>query len=146
MARPVLLHIDGQEAPAADGATFEVRNPATGDHLYDVAHAAAADVDAAVRAASAAFDDGRWRGMRPRDRARILNRAAALLADRVDEYARLETLQIGRTLREMRAQLSACRSGSSTSAPSRPPRRAPSRTSAPTTSTWSAASRSAWPG
>ena len=105
MAETVLLHIDGQEAPAADGATFEVRNPATGDHLYDVSHATAADVDAAVRAASAAFDDGRWRGMRPRDRARILNRAAALLAERVDEYARLETLQIGRTLREMRAQL-----------------------------------------
>ena len=43
--------------------------------------------------------------MRPRDRARILNRAAGLLAERIDEYARLETLQIGRPLREMRAQL-----------------------------------------
>ena len=44
----------------------------------------------------------RWQ---PVTRARILNRAAALLAERIDEYARLETLQIGRTLREMRAQL-----------------------------------------
>lgn len=106
MAETVLLHIDGKEVPARDGASFEVHNPATGAHLYDVAHATADDVDAAVGAARAAFEDGRWRKQRPRDRARVLNRAAGLLADRIDEYARLETLQIGRTLREMRAQLS----------------------------------------
>jgi acyl-CoA reductase-like NAD-dependent aldehyde dehydrogenase len=102
----LLLHIDGKDIPSKDGATFAVGNPASGDHLYDVAHATAADVDAAVTAARAAFDDRRWRGMRTRDRARVLNRAAALLAERIDEYARLETLQIGRPLREMRAQLS----------------------------------------
>ncbi|PFG39037.1 acyl-CoA reductase-like NAD-dependent aldehyde dehydrogenase [Georgenia soli] len=106
MAETVQLHIDGADVPAADGGTFVVRNPATGAHLFDVAHATADDVDTAVTAARTAFADGRWRDMRPRDRARILNRAAGLLADRVDEYARLETLQIGRTLREMRAQLS----------------------------------------
>ncbi len=105
MAETLLLHIDGKDAPARDGATFEVRNPATGDHLYDVAHATAEDVDAAVSAARAAFDDRRWCGIRPRDRARVLNRAADLLADRITEYARLETLQIGRPIREMRAQL-----------------------------------------
>lgn len=106
MAETVLLHINGEAVPAEDGGTFAVRNPATGEHLYDVAHATATDVDRAVEAARAAFDDGRWRSMRPRDRARILNRAAGLLAERVDDFARLETLQIGRTLREMRAQLS----------------------------------------
>ena len=105
MIDPLLLHIDGKQVPAADGGTFAVANPATGEHLCDVAHAGAADVDAAVAAARAAFEDRRWSGMRPRDRARILNRAAALLAERIDEYARLETLQIGRPLREMRAQL-----------------------------------------
>jgi phenylacetaldehyde dehydrogenase len=105
MIDPLLLHIDGKQVPAADGGTFTVENPATGEHLCDVAHAGAADVDAAVAAARAAFEDRRWSGMRPRDRARILNRAAALLAERIDEYARLETLQIGRPLREMRAQL-----------------------------------------
>ena len=106
MPDTLLLHIDGKDIPSKDGATFAVGNPASGDHLYDVAHATAADVDAAVTAARAAFDDRRWRGMRTRDRARVLNRAAALLAERIDEYARLETLQIGRPLREMRAQLS----------------------------------------
>ncbi|MDX3849210.1 aldehyde dehydrogenase family protein [Streptomyces sp. AK02-01A] len=100
------LRIDGKDVPAADGATFAVHNPATGDHLFDVAHANAADVDAAVTAAKTAFEDRRWQGMRARDRARVLNRAAAELDHRIDEFARLETLQIGRPLREMRAQLS----------------------------------------
>jgi acyl-CoA reductase-like NAD-dependent aldehyde dehydrogenase len=101
----VLLHIDGKEIPAADGGTFEVRSPADGTLLFDVAAATAADVAAAVAGARAAFADQRWRGIRARDRARILNRAAALLGERIDEYARMETLQIGRPLREMRAQL-----------------------------------------
>ena len=43
--------------------------------------------------------------MPARARARILIRAAALPADRIGEYARMETQQIGRPLREMRAQL-----------------------------------------
>ncbi|MGC1214573.1 MAG: aldehyde dehydrogenase family protein [Micromonospora sp.] len=105
MAESLLLHINGKDVPASDGGTFAVRNPANGELLYEVAHATPTDVDAAVTAARAAFDDRRWRGIRARDRARILNRAAALLAERTDEYARLETQQIGRTLREMRAQL-----------------------------------------
>jgi len=105
MADRLLLHIDGKDQPASDGGEFAVHNPATGEHLYTVANGTEEDVDRAVAAGRAAFDDGRWRAMPPRERARILNRAAALLAERVDEYARLESLQIGRTLREMRAQL-----------------------------------------
>ncbi|MGV9797831.1 aldehyde dehydrogenase family protein [Mycobacterium sp. NPDC003449] len=105
MAEQILLHIDGKNVAASDGGEFEVHNPATGEHLYTVADGTAADVDAAVRAGQAAFADGRWHAMAGRDRARILNRAAGLLAERIDDYARLETLQIGRTLREMRAQL-----------------------------------------
>jgi acyl-CoA reductase-like NAD-dependent aldehyde dehydrogenase len=105
MSENILLHIDGQDRPAADGGRFDVHNPATGEHLYAVADGTAADVDAAVSAGRAAFEDGRWHAMPARSRARVLNRAAVLLADRVDEFARLESLQIGRTLREMRAQL-----------------------------------------
>lgn len=105
MAERILLHIDGKDVAASDGGEFEVHNPATGEHLYTVANGTAADIDRAVRAGRAAFDDGRWHAMPGRDRARILNRAAALLAERIDSYARIETLQIGRTLREMRAQL-----------------------------------------
>merc|ERR1719265_328981 len=59
----------------------------------------------AIDSASAAFEDGRWSGMEPRDRARILNKAAELLRDRIPHMAALETLQTGRCLREYRAQL-----------------------------------------
>ena len=105
MGDQILLHIDGKDVVADDGGVFEVRNPATGNLVHTVADGTAADVDRAVQAGRAAFDDGRWRDIAARARARILNRAAELLADRIDEYARMETEQIGRPLREMRAQL-----------------------------------------
>jgi phenylacetaldehyde dehydrogenase len=105
MTEKIFLHIDGRGVPAGDGGTFTVANPATGEELYTVSHATAGDVDEAIRAGRRAFDDGRWRDVPARERARVLNRAAALLAERIDELARLETVQIGRTLREMRAQL-----------------------------------------
>lgn len=105
MADRMLLHIDGKDLPAGDGGEFEVHNPATGEHLYTVANATVEDVDRAVMAGRAAFDDGRWRRLPARQRNRILNHAAALLAERIDSYARTETLQTGRPLREMCAQL-----------------------------------------
>lgn len=105
MPKKLLLHIGGREIPASDGGTFEVINPATGETLYEVSHATESDVYAAVTEAQNAFDDGRWRNIAARDRARILNKAAALLAARIDEFAQLESKQVGRTLREMRAQL-----------------------------------------
>jgi len=99
------LHIDGKQVPARDGSTLPVLNPATGDVVTTVAAAAVEDVDAAVRAASAAFADGRWSQLRGRDRARVLQRAAAALSDQLQDFARNETMQIGRPLREMRAQV-----------------------------------------
>ena len=105
MTEQRLLHIGGKERASSNGGTFLVTNPSTGEALYEVAHATAADVDDAVAEADQAFRDGRWRSISARERARVLNRAAAMLAERIDEYARMETLQIGRTLREMRAQL-----------------------------------------
>lgn len=105
MAEQLLLHIGGKHVPAADGGSFEVTSPTSGEKLFEVAHATPSDVDRAVSVAQEAYDDQRWRGLAARDRARIINRAAGLLAERIDELARLETLQIGRPLREMRAQL-----------------------------------------
>ena len=99
------LHIDGEERDAASGAFFDVENPASGRPAFSVADATEQDVAFAVEAARVAFVDGRWSGQRPRERARVLNRAAALLADDIDVLARLETTQVGRPIREMRSQL-----------------------------------------
>ena len=99
------LHIDGKDVDARSGETLAVENPATGEVVTHVAVAGTEDVDAAVRAGAAAFEDGRWSKQRGRDRARVLQRAASILSDRTDGFARNETMQIGRPLREMRSQL-----------------------------------------
>lgn len=61
--------------------------------------------DEAVQSARLSFDDGRWWRLPVRERARVLNHAAQLLADEIDELARWETAQTGRPIREMRSQL-----------------------------------------
>ena len=50
-----MLYIDGSWVPAASGATFESRNPATGEVLGEVADGGAEDAAAGVRAAQGAF-------------------------------------------------------------------------------------------
>ena len=92
------LYIGGEWRDASDGATFEVTNPANGEHLAYCAEATAEDVDAAVKAAWAAFPA--WKNVQPQDRADILLK----IADRIDENAELlaavETLDNGKPIRE----------------------------------------------
>lgn len=99
------LWLNGARTEAADGAVAEIENPATGEAVATVACAGAADVDAAVRGAQEAFEDGRWSKLAPRERCRVLFRAADLLRQRLGEFAWTETLQTGRCLREYKAQL-----------------------------------------
>jgi acyl-CoA reductase-like NAD-dependent aldehyde dehydrogenase len=89
------LLIDGEFRDAAEGATFPTHNPATGELLADMARGGAADVDAAVAAARAAFD-GPWAKTSPAKRARMLNRLAQLLDERTDELAILESRNNGK--------------------------------------------------
>lgn len=99
------LFVNGQEIPSADHAWFEVENPARAAPIAQVAEGRAADIARAVEVADEAFRDGRWSRLHPRDRGRILYRAAALLREAADELARIETLSTGRPIREMQAQV-----------------------------------------
>ncbi|HKT01104.1 MAG TPA: aldehyde dehydrogenase family protein [Rugosimonospora sp.] len=92
------LFIDGAWRDAADGATREILNPATGEVITTVAEAFATDVADAAAAARTAFDSGAWSGLPPRERGRILLRAAGLLRERADELARLESLDVGKPI------------------------------------------------
>jgi acyl-CoA reductase-like NAD-dependent aldehyde dehydrogenase len=92
------LHIGGQWLPAADGRTAPILDPATGVELTQVAVAGPADVNRAVTAARVAFDDGPWPRMTPRERGRILWRVADLLRSRATDFARLESLDVGKPL------------------------------------------------
>src|SRR5579871_4374265 len=95
------LFVDGAFAPAESGESFGTVNPATEEHLADVAAAGASDVDRAVAAARAAFE-GPWGRMPGRERAKYLYRIARIIQERSREFAVLESLDNGKPIRESR--------------------------------------------
>jgi len=90
--------IGGRFVASRSGRTFETVNPATGKVLVAVAECDAADVDAAVVAARAAFEKGSWAGMAPRERKKVLLRFADLIDCYRDELALMETLDSGKPI------------------------------------------------
>jgi gamma-glutamyl-gamma-aminobutyraldehyde dehydrogenase len=94
--------IDGAFRDAASGRTFVSENPATGRPLAEIASGDAADIDAAVRAARRAFDDGRWSRRAPAERKRILLRFADLLEANLEELALLDSLEGGKPISDTR--------------------------------------------
>ena len=101
------LLIDGKRVPAADGRTFTVVDPALGDQIAEVSLAGKADVDSAVAAARAAFTSPEWAGMRAADRGRLLYRIAEAIRADGERLARLESLDVGKPLRQARADVEA---------------------------------------
>lgn len=92
------MFIGGDWRDAADGRTFAVYNPATGEEIAQVPQATAEDVDAAVAAARAALVAPAWAGLTPYARERIMSRLADLIEAHADELAHLETLNQGKLL------------------------------------------------
>lgn len=92
--------IDGAFRPAISGNTFVTNNPATSEFLANVAACASADVDLAVSSAKAAFEDGRWRSIAPKERKAILLKFADLLEQHSHELAVLESLDSGKPVSE----------------------------------------------
>ena len=95
--------IDGKRVDAQSGKRFDCLSPIDGRKLAEVARCEDADVDAAVAAARAAFEDRRWAGAAPAERKRILVRFADLIMQNQDELALLETLDMGKPIRYSRA-------------------------------------------
>jgi acyl-CoA reductase-like NAD-dependent aldehyde dehydrogenase len=94
------LFIGGDFVPAASGKRFATVNPATGETLAEVAEAGAEDLNRAVAAARAAFESGPWAEMKPRERGKVLIRAAGKLLARAEEIGRVETLDNGKPIFE----------------------------------------------
>jgi 1-pyrroline dehydrogenase len=86
--------INGQWVDAIDGATDEVINPATGASIGSVPSSGAADVDAAVGAAAAAFET--WGRMTPRARSEILHKVADAIEADLPTLSRLEMENCGK--------------------------------------------------
>jgi acyl-CoA reductase-like NAD-dependent aldehyde dehydrogenase len=96
--KPGRLFIGGQWREAADGARHDVVNPATGQVVTTVAWASEVDLDAAIAAARAAFDDGGWSELSGRERSRVLYRASQLIRERAEEIALAESVDVGKPI------------------------------------------------
>ena len=96
------LFIDGAWASAADGATIDVVNPATGDRIAGLAKAGIADLDRALAAAEKGYRA--WRATSAFDRAKIMRKAAGLMRERAEVTARLMVQEQGKPLAEARVE------------------------------------------
>jgi aldehyde dehydrogenase (NAD+) len=81
------IYVGGKWIPSTSENSLLVRSPSTEEAIAQVPDANAEDMDAAVRAARAAFDHGPWPRMKPSDRADVMRALLAELTERADELA-----------------------------------------------------------
>jgi len=98
-----LMFVAGAQVPATDGATEPVINPANGEQIATVALGSAADVDLAVAAAEGAFDE--WAATTPGQRAELLLRLADRLEAHAEEFAQLESANVGKPIAVAREEV-----------------------------------------
>jgi gamma-glutamyl-gamma-aminobutyraldehyde dehydrogenase len=92
--------IGGRRQGAIGGQTFAKHSPLDGRLLGEVARGQTADIDLAVQQARRAFDDGRWSRQAPAARKKVLARFARAMLDAREELALLETLDMGKPIRD----------------------------------------------
>ncbi|MEZ6033665.1 MAG: aldehyde dehydrogenase family protein [Planctomycetaceae bacterium] len=88
--------VGGKWTEAADGLTFDVVNPGSGEKLATVTSLKKADVDKAVDAAVDAFHNSGWAKLQVAERAACLHRIADAVESRLDEFATIESLDCGK--------------------------------------------------
>jgi len=99
------LLVGGERSEGAAGERRLVFDPSTGEPIASVAQATPEDVDRAARLADATYR-GDWKRRTPRDRAAVLFRLAALIREKADELARLESLNTGKPIASARGEIS----------------------------------------
>ena len=92
--------IDGRYVEANSSVPIDVHNPANGELLATVPDASPEDVNRAVAAARASFENGSWRAKDPSEKERILLRVADLMEKHKEELAAVVSLENGKTFRE----------------------------------------------
>jgi acyl-CoA reductase-like NAD-dependent aldehyde dehydrogenase len=98
--------IGGETVDAADGQTFEVINPATGTLIATAPLGGREDVDRAVAAAQAAFEDRKgWASWAAGKRGRSLSKLAALIKANTEELAQLESQNVGKPITSSRGEV-----------------------------------------
>ena len=103
--RDVQMVIGGQSVPAADGQTFEVMNPATGQVMARAPLGGKEDVDRAVKAARDAFDDPKgWSSWSAAKRGRTLQKFSGAVKAHLEELAQLESQNVGKPITGARGE------------------------------------------
>ncbi len=100
---PHKLYIGGEWRDGSEGKTLAVDDPATEETIAEVADATPDDAMAALAAAHDA--QAEWQHTPPRDRGEILRRAFELITERADDLALLMTLEMGKSLKESKAEI-----------------------------------------
>jgi aldehyde dehydrogenase (NAD+) len=96
------VFIGGRWQGARGGLTLPLLDPSSGALLAEIARGDAGDVDAAVAAAQAALD-GPWGALTAAERGRVLLKMSALVLAQADELARLEAMDVGKPVKQGRA-------------------------------------------
>ena len=99
---PSKCFIGGQWVTASGNDTLPLENPSDGTTICEIARGRAADIDRAVAAAQKALD-GEWGRLAAFERGRILMRISQKVLERVDDLARLEAMDVGKPLKQARA-------------------------------------------
>lgn len=96
LARKPQLYINGEWVDSSGDKTIDVEDPSSGKIISSVVEATDKDVDRAVAAARAAFDDGRWRNLPPIVREKTMHKIADLIEAHAAELAELEAIDVGK--------------------------------------------------
>jgi len=103
MYQDVSLFIDGNWGKASGGKTEPVLNPATGEQIGTYAHADKADLERAAQAALKGFKA--WRKVSAYERYKIMRKAADLLRSRIDDVAKIMTMEQGKPVAEAKMEI-----------------------------------------
>jgi 1-pyrroline dehydrogenase len=98
--------VGGEWLDAAEGATMEVLNPASGETIAEVPRGTQADVDRAVEAAKQALPE--WLETTPQERSELLLKLAALIDEHAEELAEIESRNVGKPLPYARDEMPVC--------------------------------------
>jgi aldehyde dehydrogenase (NAD+) len=104
---PAANFIGNRWVEATTGATLPMIDPSEGAPFAAIARGGAADVDAAVRAARAAFE-GAWGALAPVERGRLLLSVSRAIGEHAQELAMLEARDCGKPLKQAGADVAAC--------------------------------------
>ncbi len=96
------MYIGGAWVPAQNGGRWPLVDPGTEEVLAEVPYGDAADVRAALDAAADAFAG--WARKNPYERAALLDKAAEIIAGRVDDFARRTSEESGKPLAQSRGE------------------------------------------